>query len=211
MGAHMMKFDTSIDGISDAQQASGIVSGTRVATTIGWRPVEDVVPGARVLTLDNGLQKVQRVEIGRPWRGSEGCARSLWPLSVPANVLGNQAGMRLVADQTIMLGSDDQNEPGDHIGGLMKAGALEGFQGIRREMPDRDMRVVSLYFDAEQIVFANIGALFLCPKDMTKRLKKTGGDEACPRHAAIGPRRGPDRDCHARRSRSHPERICLIA
>ncbi|SHJ36381.1 Hint domain-containing protein [Palleronia salina] len=158
--------DTS-DGSETAGDSPriGIIAGTRVATTIGWRPIEEVKPGDRVLTFDGGLQEVARVEHSKLWSKAKACPRKQWPLSVPVEALGNQTPMQLLPEQPVMLESDAAEDIFGDPFTLMAAEALEGFRGIRRELPDASTEIVTLYFETEQLVFANIGALFLCPAD----------------------------------------------
>ncbi len=145
----------------------GIIAGTRVATTIGWRPIEEVKPGERVLTFDGGLQEVARVDRSRLWARAKACPRRHWPLHVPVDALGNQTPMQLLPDQPVMLESDAAEDIFGDPFTLMPAAALEGFRGIRRELPDATTEIVTLFFEEEQVVFANIGALFLCPADVS--------------------------------------------
>ncbi|MGC9420245.1 MAG: Hint domain-containing protein, partial [Rhodovulum sp.] len=42
--------------------ASGFAAGTEIATTLGWRTVETLQPGDRVLTFDHGSQPVRAVQ-----------------------------------------------------------------------------------------------------------------------------------------------------
>ncbi|MBJ3762617.1 Hint domain-containing protein [Maribius pontilimi] len=148
---------------------TGIVSGTRVATTVGWRAVEDVKPGEKVLTFDGGLQEVIRVERRRLWPSAKGCPRDVWPLTVPVGALGNHSEMQLLPDQPVMLESDAAEDIFGDPFTLMAAQALEGLRGIARAIPETQISVVTLYFATEQLVFANIGALFLCPQDVSAR------------------------------------------
>ncbi len=46
---------------------------------------------------------------------------------------------------------------------LVPALALIGYKGIRQQDEIEIVEVITLYFDTEQVVFANVGALFYCP------------------------------------------------
>lgn len=158
---------------------SGLAAGTRVATSIGWRPVESIVPGDRVLTFDDGLQTVTRVERRILWHDPAALPVPLRPLLVPAGALGNQERMLLLPEQPVMLESDTAEEVLGDPFTLMPAAALEGFRGLARVKPSEVVTVVSLCFERDQVVFANIGALFYCPKvlegELTTDLGHTGG------------------------------------
>ncbi len=151
--------------MGDDAQTQGIVHGTKVATKIGWCRVEDVFPGDKVLTFDGGFQVCTRIERNLLWHGNaRDCPLSAWPLHVPAGALGNQSAMLLLPDQPIMVESDTAEEILGDPFTLMPAAALDGFRGIERSAPADRVWTVSLCFDTDQVVFANIGALFFCPK-----------------------------------------------
>ena len=148
-------------------RASGLVAGTKVATSIGWRPVEALIAGDKVLTFDDGLQKITRLDRTLLYSEDKPCPRHLWPMEVPTGALGNQSPMRLLPEQSVMLESDTAEEIFGCPFSMMPAAALEGFRGITRTDPRGSVEVVSLCFAQDQVVFANIGALFLCPRVIT--------------------------------------------
>jgi len=45
---------------------------------------------------------------------------------------------------------------------LISAAALDGFCGITKSRPTDCVEIIQLHFAQDEIVFANIGALFLC-------------------------------------------------
>ncbi|MEQ8255971.1 MAG: Hint domain-containing protein, partial [Roseovarius confluentis] len=85
---------------------SGLISGTKVATGMGWRPVEAIAAGDKVLTFDGGLQTITKVSRVGLWSGQDHCPRQFWPLEVPAGALGNREVMRVLPGQNIMVESD---------------------------------------------------------------------------------------------------------
>lgn len=144
-------------------RTAGLVSGTKVASTLGWRPVEAIDVGDKVLTFDGGMQPVVRVERETLWKGTAACPKEQWPLRVPTGALGNQDPMFLLPDQNVLIESDTAEEVLGDPFALIPALALEGVSGIRRIRPHRVLEVITLHFETDQIVFANIGALFHCP------------------------------------------------
>lgn len=148
---------TGADGLAD-----GLVAGTPVATALGWRPVEAIMPGDPVLTFDRGMMPVHSVTRGAHWDRVSSCPRSLLPLSVPAGALGNADPLNVLPEQSLMIESD----AGDDLFGdpfsLVKAADLEGFRGIERHVPDRSLDVVQLHFEQDEVVFVGSGALALC-------------------------------------------------
>ena len=145
--------------------ASGLVTGTRIATNIGWRMVEAIAPGDLALTFDGGMQTVVRVERSVLWSSPKNCPEHLWPLEVPAGALGNQREMYLLPEQNVMVESDAAEECFGDPFALIPAAALTGFRGISRVKPHEEIVVYTLHFEQEQIVFACSGALFHCPSD----------------------------------------------
>jgi len=142
---------------------SGLISGTKVATRMGWRSVEAIAEGDKVLTFDAGLQTITKVSRFRLWSGQEACPRQFWPLEVPAGALGNRELMRVLPGQNIMVESDAAEDMYGDPFTLMPVEAIEGLYGIDRTPPESDLEVVVLYFAADQVVFADNGALFFCP------------------------------------------------
>lgn len=151
------------DAAVPAGLASGLAAGTRVATTIGWRNVEGVISGDKVLTFDAGLQTVGKVTRGVLWSDPGACPAHLWPLMVPAGALGNQGPMTLLPEQSVMVESDTAEELFGDPFALMPASVLDGVRGIERVRPSTQISVTTLHFAEDQVVFGNIGALFFCP------------------------------------------------
>ncbi|MFN3208405.1 MAG: Hint domain-containing protein [Roseovarius sp.] len=142
---------------------SGLISGTKVATGMGWRPVEAIAEGDRVLTFDGGLQMITKVSRIRLWSGQDICPRQFWPLEVPAGALGNREVMHVLPGQNIMVESDAAEDLYGDPFTLLPVEAIEGLHGVRRVAPEWGIEVIVLHFAADQVVFADNGALFLCP------------------------------------------------
>jgi len=143
--------------------ASGMVAGTKVATEMGWRPVEGILPGDRVLTFDGGLQEVVSVQRGHLWSSATTCPRHMWPLRVAPGTIGNTEVAFLLPEQPVMIESDCAEALLGDPFALIPAAALQGYAGVEPMAPPHDLNVVILHFATEQVVFANMGALFLCP------------------------------------------------
>jgi hypothetical protein len=142
----------------------GIVAGTKVATAIGWRPVQAIIAGDQVLTFDGGLQTV--IEVRRLTLCAEPTIMPMasWPLHVPAGALGNRAAMQILPGQDVLIESDIAEELYGDPFALIPAAALDGYNGISRAAPHARIEVITLHFAQDQIVYANIGALFMCPR-----------------------------------------------
>ena len=159
------------DGFQQGR-ATGLVAGTSVATSIGWRPVDSLIAGDKVLTFDDGLQKVTRIDRALLWPEAGPCPRHLWPLEVPEGALGNRSRMMLLPEQAVMLESDLAEDLFGNPFSLMYAAALDGFRDIVRVEPRGRIEVVNLCFAEEQVIFANIGALFHCPRVICGEIRR---------------------------------------
>lgn len=170
--------DTTATGI-----ATGLVSGTKIATNIGWRIVEAIAPGDQVLTFDGGMQVVSSITRSVLWSSAKNCPEHLWPLEVPAGALGNQREMMLLPEQNVMTESDAAEDIFGDPFMLIPAAALDGFRAIIRVKPYKEIVVYTLHFEREQVVFACSGVLFHCPSDATASLLDM--DQRAPVYAAL--------------------------
>lgn len=169
---------TAMEEAANSVQTSGIVAGTKVASTLGWRPIEAIDVGDEVLTFDGGMQPVLDITREVLWRGTAACPKHLWPLRVPIGALGNQDPMFLLPDQNVLIESDTAEEVLGDPFALMPAQALEGVSGIRRIRPHQVLEVITLHFERDEVVFANVGALFHCPAYADQNLLNTSEEEA---------------------------------
>lgn len=162
----------------DIDGQAGILTGTRIATHDGWRPVETIAPGDLVLTFDEGLIPVRDVTFARggAGAGASGKARARAPLHVPPRALDNRQAMTLLPGQKVLL-EDDLAEAmfGDPFV-LIAAGALAGYRGIS-PLDDRGSgAVVSLVFDRPQVVHAEGLTLLYCPEARPDWISLLGAD-----------------------------------
>ncbi len=149
-----------------ADVTTGLVAGTKVATPIGWRVIEGIVTGDRVLTFDGGMQRVVAVRRQVIYSDHSDRDPETWPLHVPAGMLGNRADMTLMCEQAVLVESDAAEEIFGDPFAMIPALALEGYRGITRVAPPARLEVITLVFEQDEVVFANIGALFFCPAQM---------------------------------------------
>lgn len=141
-------------------QTTGMIAGTKVATNMGWRKVEAICEGDQVLTFDGGLQTV--IAVTRHFLMTDMSKPDTWPLNVPVGVLGNRSEMQILPAQAIMIESDTAEECLGDPFALIPGAAMDGFRGITQSRPAEWVEVIELHFARDEIVFANIGALFLC-------------------------------------------------
>jgi hypothetical protein len=159
-------FGQDSDGLESelSDVASGMVAGTRVATPSGWRDVAAIAVGDQVLTFDGGMQSVVAVQRQVVWTSDPRVSEARRPLSVPPGALGNRGVMVLLAQQSVLIESDTAEQVFGDPFALIPAAALNGFRGIAPADAPARIEVVSLHFSRDEVVFANVGALFLCPR-----------------------------------------------
>ncbi|PQO22563.1 hypothetical protein C2I36_12455 [Rhodobacteraceae bacterium WD3A24] len=169
---HAERSDAWLGGLAagaGGAPAAGVVAGSHLATTMGWRPVEVLCAGDRVLTFDNGLQPISAVRRAAlapsaetpPW---------LRPLIAPAGALGNRDRLILLSEQAVIVESDHAEAACGEPFVLVPAGMLEGWRGIARAAASEPLDVVTLEFEDEQIVYANGWGLLHCPRSETARV-----------------------------------------
>jgi hypothetical protein len=142
---------------------TGLIAGTLVATDLGWQPVQDLRAGDRVVTFDNGMQVLHSVRVSSLWTAQAEAPRKLWPMQVPARALGNRTEMRLMPEQAVLIESDQAEELYGDPFLLVSAGTLEGYKGITRVPPQREVTVVTLQFQGDEVVYVNGTLLAHCP------------------------------------------------
>ncbi|MCL4676753.1 MAG: Hint domain-containing protein [Pararhodobacter sp.] len=143
--------------------ARGLIAGTLVATEMGWQPVEDLRPGDRVVTFDNGMRPLKAVHVSSLWTTESNAPRGVWPLEVPRRALGNREVIRLLPDQSVLIESDEAEALFGDPFIMVSAGVLDGHKGITRVPPAREMLIVTLEFARDEVVYANGTMLVHCP------------------------------------------------
>lgn len=152
----------SFETISNIGLAEGIVAGTRIATAMGWREVEAMAVGDRVMTFDHGLRPVVALHRAQLFAGRAQCPRHMMPLAVPVGALGNAAPMLLLPEQNVLVESDlAETVFGDPFA-LIPAAALEGYRGIDRITPHQRVEVITLHFAEDEVVYANGTGMIHC-------------------------------------------------
>ncbi|MEX0365470.1 MAG: Hint domain-containing protein [Ruegeria sp.] len=142
----------------------GLLSGTRIATGMGWRAVEALAPGDLVLTFDAGLQTLVDVRRDIFWATDTSVPAAYHSVFVPAGALGNSADLELLPDQGVLVESDAACDAYGDPFAVLAAKTLEGYRGIRRIAPRTQIEIITLIFAQDQIVYAQGGALVHCPR-----------------------------------------------
>jgi len=147
--------------------AEGLIAGTLVATDLGWQPVEDLHPGDRVVTFDNGLRPLKAVRTSTLYTAADRAPRSLWPMAVPAGALGNRQALHLLPGQNVLIESDAAETLFGQPFLMVAAGSLSGFRGLAPAVPAPVLPVVALEFADDEVVYASGTLLVHCPAPQT--------------------------------------------
>lgn len=142
----------------------GIRSGTRVASNLGWRSVEALSPGDKVLTFDHGMRKVLEVRRQVAWNDAWDVPGEHWQMHVPAGVLGNRVPLQLMPDQGVLIESDEADARYGDPFAVVPARALEGMCGVVRAAPTYGEEIITLIFEDDEVVYAEGGMLIHCPQ-----------------------------------------------
>jgi len=141
----------------------GFLSGTHVASNLGWRPIEAICEGDKMLTFDHGMQTVVEV-VRESVQVSEGMLDPIrCPLHIPRDALNNRVPMWLMPDQGVLMESDlIEDQMGDPFA-VVPACTLEGFRGIRRMHPGETLDLITPRFVRDEVVYLEAGLLGYCP------------------------------------------------
>lgn len=154
---------SAIEGIVITGRA-GLLGGLNVATSLGWRAVENLRVGDRVLSFDHGLQPVldiQRESLVMP----EGrLPQSHRPILIPAGALENDAPIRVMPDQGLLVESDRVQDILDDPFAVIPARALIGFRGIASVLPADPASVSTIAFGCDEVIYIEGGLLACCPR-----------------------------------------------
>ncbi|WP_299777957.1 Hint domain-containing protein [uncultured Roseobacter sp.] len=144
----------------------GLIAGTRVASNFGWRPVEALTVGDKVLTFDNGVQRIVEMQRTTLWLDPQKMMPGCWPVTIPAEALANLNEVMLLPDQGVMLESDAASDPMGDPFAIVPAQALEGLCGIHRQQPLHPVDLITLYFADDEVIYIDGGLLIHCPRNM---------------------------------------------
>lgn len=168
--ARMHHRSAEITGAYDgglAAQTHGMMAGTVVASNLGWRAIESLAAGDMVLTFDNGMQEIVEIRRMTFWTDAPDTPRAQWPVIVPVGALENRQELTLLADQGVLVESDAASDIYGDPFAVVPAHALEGLRGIYRAVPQRQIELIAIYFEQEQVIYAEGGALVHCPASTT--------------------------------------------
>lgn len=148
-----------------ARPRRGIVAGTKIATENGWRPVEQLSPGDKVQTFDNGMQIISDIRAEMLWHEGTVSLNDPLPVVMPGGALGNTSAVMLLPHQGVLVESENACDAmGDPLA-VVPARVLVGINGIDTAPPRGDLAVYSLTFACDEVVYADGGLLLHCPNE----------------------------------------------
>ncbi|KIN70840.1 Hint 2 domain containing protein [Sulfitobacter noctilucae] len=145
-------------------QTHGLMAGTKLASNLGWRAIEALAVGDAVLTFDNGMQQIVEIRRQTFWLDAPDTNPANWPVIVPVGALDNREPLTLLADQGVIVESDAAAETFGDPFAIVPAHVLDGVRGIHRAAPAEKVELIAIYFENEEVIYAEGGALIHCPK-----------------------------------------------
>ena len=137
----------------------GFLAGTHVASNLGWRPIEALSVGDKVLTFDHGMQEITEMHRETILVTDGEISAAQCPLHVPQDALNNRVAMWVMPDQGILLESDlavdDQGDPFV----VVPACTLEGYRGIERAPAGQRFELVMPRFAQDEVIYLEAGLL----------------------------------------------------
>ncbi|MEM6480878.1 MAG: hypothetical protein AAF681_03455, partial [Pseudomonadota bacterium] len=80
--------------------------------------------------------------------------------------LGNRTEMEVLPGQGVLVESDAAEELYGDPFALIPAQAIDDKPAVARSRPGRELEVIILQFETEQVVFSDTGVLFFCPSTL---------------------------------------------
>ena len=148
---------TELPMVSTGQ--GGFFAGTHVASNLGWRLVEALSVGDRVLTFDHGMQEIIELHRETILMTDDILMDPQCPIYVPQDALHNRVPMWVMPDQGILVESDlAEDVLGDPFV-VVPACALEGYRGIHRGPAGHRLELVMPRFAQDEVIYLEAGLL----------------------------------------------------
>lgn len=142
-------------------QRAGLMHGTKVATTSGWKRVEAVEAGELVRTVDHGFCKVQTAISDDILMPGGSLNDDYLPVRFPARTGFNKNPIWVMPEQYLVVdqGGDESTE--DAVA-VVPARMLKGSFGITAQSPAINFQVRSLNFEFDEVVYIEGGFQAFC-------------------------------------------------
>lgn len=134
-----------------------------MVSNLGWKAVEALRVGDKVLSFDHGMQTVIDVRhddyvLPEALHYTDQC-----PVLVPEGALCNRRPLWLMPDQGILVESDIvMDDTGDPFA-VLPAKSLVGHRGIELRPFAEEVRVTRLGFQTDVVIYVEGGVLAHCP------------------------------------------------
>jgi hypothetical protein len=161
--ASIAKVSGAMDGLLITGQ-SGFVSGIHVASNRGWRAVDTLSVGDKVLTFDHGMQTVVDIQRETLFAPEHSLSRSQCPVLVPKGAMNNRKDIWLMPDQGMLVESDVAIDAQGDPFAVVPARALKGLRGIRSAPQLDHLNITTLAFANDEVVYVEGGLLAFCPR-----------------------------------------------
>ncbi len=138
-----------------APAMTGILAGTMVETTTGWRDVQTLTIGDSVHTFDGGQARI----LGLDRRIIAGGTITV---HAPGGLIDNCSDVWLTSGQHILIDTLDDPQFPDALAVLVPATALTILPGITCQTAALAEVITPLFAD-EEVIYANSGTLLHCP------------------------------------------------
>lgn len=142
----------------------GFFAATKVACNTGWRRIDKLSVGDKVLTFDHGMQPIVEIKKEVVFEAPAEAPPVNWPVVVPVGALGNREALVLQADQGVMLEIEGVEDPMGDPFAVVPARVLGGLRDISRAAPKTRMEVITLVFATDEVIYVNGSMLAYCPR-----------------------------------------------
>lgn len=153
----------AVDGLLITGQ-SGFLSGTCIASTLGWKPVEKLRVGDKVLTFDNAMQPIADIQRESRLVPDSGLPLRYSPVRVPEGALYNRRDLWLMPDQGMLIECEAAMDAFGDPYAIVPARYLRGFRGIVPDTPGGSFEVTTLAFRQDEVIYVEGGLLAYCPQ-----------------------------------------------
>jgi len=161
--ARNVELSGAMDGLLITGQA-GFVAGTHVASNLGWRAVEALSVGDKVLTFDHGMQTIVDIQRETLFAPENTLPPAQCPILVPRGAMNNRKEMRLMPDQGMLVESDAAIDALGDPFAVVPARVLKGLKKIRSAPPVDRLDITTLAFANDEVVYIEGGMLAHCPR-----------------------------------------------
>ncbi|MFT7594430.1 MAG: hypothetical protein ACI8R4_001751 [Paracoccaceae bacterium] len=161
--ARNAELSKAMDGLLITGQA-GFVAGTHVASNLGWRAVEALSLGDKVLTFDHGMQTIVDIQSETLFAPENALPLAQCPVLVPQGAMNNRKDMWLMPDQGMLVESDAAIDALGDPFAVVPARVLKGLKGIQSTTPVDRLDVTTLAFANDEVIYVEGGMLAYCPR-----------------------------------------------